>query len=173
MAFGIIRKIAEATATLAGLMSAADKAKLDSVDVNATHTDPVVDDLMSESTTAPLSANQGRVLRGLYEGSGISHMQMSAYGLTFNITKYGRVCTVSLNTGSVSTPIPDDTVIITLPAGYRPVSWLPIPNQNPRLQCIFAINASGAVTVSMVEDGVDVMPVGVYPRFCATFITLS
>lgn len=170
MAIGIIQRLKEATQALAGLMSAADKAKLDGIESGATNTPTPVDDLTSESTTAPLSANQGRVLRRLYDGSEVSdnQIQLTGYGITFNISKYGRVCTVSANTGSVSDgeTIPKDTAIITLPVGYRPVSWLPVPPQNPEMSFFFAINASGAITTNIA------LPAGTYVRFYATFITL-
>lgn len=166
MAFGIIRKIAEATATLAGLMSASDKAKIDTVEVNATHTDPVVDNLLSESTTAPLSANQGRVLKGLIDGSGIVQTTLTSNGLTLSVVKYGRVCMVSLNFGEPTATIAAGNPIFTLPAEFRPATWVPVPDQNPSFDRYFAVNGSGAVT-----SNVNMTP-GIYPRFSTAYITL-
>ena len=164
MAVGIIQRLKEATQTLAGLMSAADKAKLDSVDVNATHTDPVVDNLMSESTTAPLSANQGRLLRGMFEGTGVAHQAITQNGMTVNMTKYGRVCTVSI-TGQLQTGCAAGDAFLTMPQGYRPMVWYPAVDQ--LVSRYYAFNPGGGVTCNVALEA------NAYIRFSGTYVTLT
>ena len=56
-----------ATTTTNGLMSSADKSKLDGVQVGATKT-PIVNALTSTVTTSALSAAQGKILKDLVDG---------------------------------------------------------------------------------------------------------
>lgn len=56
-----------ATTSVAGLMSTTDKSKLDGIQSGAT-ANTIIDNLTSESTTAGLSANQGKVLNELING---------------------------------------------------------------------------------------------------------
>jgi len=167
MAVGIIKRLKVAPQALAGLMSAEDKAKLDGIDAGATATPQPQDNLTSESTTAPLSANQGRVLKGLIDGSGIVQTTLTSNGLTLSVVKYGRVCMASLNFGEPTTTIAAGNPIFTLPAEFRPATWVPVPDQNPSFDRYFAINGSGAVT-----SNVNMTP-GIYPRFSAAYITLT
>lgn len=173
MAFGIIRRIANATQALAGLMSAADKTKLDGIEAGATATAQPQDNLTSESTTAPLSANQGRILKGLIDGDGIVTQNINATGLTIYAVKYGRVCTLFANAGTLSTAVAEGNVIVTLPAAFRPTNWVPIADFAQGVSGVmtngvyYAINSSGAITAN--KD----LASGTYCRFCATYITLT
>jgi len=56
-----------ATTSVAGLMAAADKSKLNGVEAGAQVNPIIVDGLTSTASGQPLSANQGRVLKGLID----------------------------------------------------------------------------------------------------------
>lgn len=171
MAIGIVQRLKEATQALAGLMSAADKAKLDGIDAGATATPQPQDNLTSESTTAPLSANQGRVLKGLIDGDGIVQETVNATGLTIYAVKYGRVCTLFANAGTLSAAVTEGNVIGTLPAAFRPTNWVPIADFAQGVKDVmtngvyYAINSNGSITAN--KD----LASGTYCRFCATYIT--
>ncbi len=174
MGFGVIRRIANATQALAGLMSAADKTKLDGIAAGATATEQPQDNLSSESTTAPLSANQGRVLKGLIDGDGILS---ASYTLAITADseyimvarKYGRIVVLTCNTGSaVTTAIPAQKVLCTLAQEYRPAGgcWAVISLANGETARI-TITSSGVVTLQ------DAVPTGKYPRFTVAYTSLT
>ena len=164
MARGVIQRLKNATATVAGLMSAAHFTKLEGIEAGATNTPTPVDDLYSESTTAPLSANQGSVLRGMFEGTGVAHQVITQNGMTVNLTKYGRVCTVSI-TGQLQTGCTAGEAFLTMPQAYRPMVWYPAVDQ--LVSRYYAFNPGGGVTCNVTLEA------NAYIRFSGTYVTLT
>lgn len=177
MAVGIVHRLKVATKALAGMMSAADKAKLDGIEVDATCDEDPVDRLDSDSATAPLSANQGLVLREMFEGSGIIG---NNYNLSINSStsepsyvmqarKYGRIVMLACNTGgAIQTALAANQLIASLPEQYRPIQGL----------WFMASTAAGALSrISVESDGAvrvqQTVSTGSYLRFTAVYISQS
>ena len=65
---GIEEALTDATTSVHGLMSAADKTKLDGIEAQANKI-TIVDNLTSSSSTSALSAKQGKILKDLFDSA--------------------------------------------------------------------------------------------------------
>lgn len=85
-----------------------------------------IDNLTSNSSDYPLSANQGRVLNNKILGisSGTSAASWTTIGTSSKYTKRALQVTVNINETSLTLTANDWNTLFTLPSGYRPASEL-------------------------------------------------
>lgn len=95
----------------------------------------------------------------------ISNESVTFKGISFSLSRYGRVVSVAASSGTTSEAIGSGSTIGTIPEKYRPTSLIAVKNvidnnAGSRIQ----ITSAGAITIF------DAVAKGAYIRFNATFV---